>query len=79
MQSSGKNFLLCRGAKHRNLKFSQLKRSFESDGSLHFTYNENRSKNRCGGFNQLNVENKVVHQYQDLPYVFASLVYQQGS
>ena len=56
-----KNFLLRGGAEHRNLKFSQLNRSFEADGSLHFTYTENSSKNRCGGFNQLNVENKVVH------------------
>ena len=61
-----KNFLLRGGAEHCNFKFSQLNRSFEADGSLHFTYTENSSKNRCGGFNQLNVENKVVHQYQDL-------------
>lgn len=60
---SGKNFLLCGGAEHRNLKFSQLNRSFQTDGSLH---TENISKNRGGGFNQLNVENKVVNQYQDL-------------
>jgi len=63
---NGKNFLLRGGAEHRSLKFSQLTRSFNADGSLHFTYTENSSKNRCGGFNQLNVKNKVVHQYQDL-------------
>ena len=56
-------FLLCGGAEHRNLKFSQLNRSFQTDGSLH---TENISKNRGGGFNQLNVENKVINQYQDL-------------
>ena len=45
--------LLCGGAEHRNLKFSQLNRSFETDGSLH---TKNISKNRRGRFNQLNVE-----------------------
>ena len=54
------------GAEHRELKFSQLTRDFTSDGLLRFTYTENRSKNRCGGFNQLDIENKVVEQFQDL-------------
>ena len=45
------------------LKFSQLTRDFISDGLLRFTYTENRSKNRCGGFNQLDIENKVVEQF----------------
>ena len=63
---NGKNFLLRGGAEHRNLKFSQVTRSIDDDGSLCFTYTENSSTNRSGGFNQLNVENKVVHQYQDL-------------
>ena len=31
-----------------------------------FTYTENSSKNWSGGFNQLNVDNKIVRQYQDL-------------
>ena len=54
------------GAEHRELKFSQLTRDFTSDGLLHFTYTEKCSKNRCGGFNQLDIENKVVEQFQDL-------------
>ena len=58
--------MLRRGAEHRELKFSQLTRDFSSDGLLRFTYTENRSKNRCGGFNQLDIENKVVKQFQDL-------------
>ena len=58
--------MLRRGAEHRELKFSQLTRDFTSDGLLHFTYTENCSKNRCGGFNQLDIENKVVEQFQDL-------------
>ena len=63
---NGKNFLLRGGAEHCNLKFSQVTRSIDDDGSLCITYTENSSKNRSGGFNQLNVENKVFHQYQDL-------------
>ena len=58
--------MLCRRAEHRELKLSQLTNDFTSDGLLHFTYTKNRSKNRCGGFNQLNIENKVVEQFQDL-------------
>ena len=54
------------GAEHHELKFSQLTRDFTSDGLLRFTYTENHSKNRCGGFNQLDIENKVVEQFQDL-------------
>ena len=58
--------LLRRGAEHRELKFSQLTRDFTSDGLLCFTYTENCSNNRCGGFSQLDTENKVVEQFQDL-------------
>ena len=54
------------GAEHRNLKISQFQRNFSPQGAVRYTYTENASKNRSGGFNQLNVENKVVHQYQDL-------------
>ena len=53
-------------AEHRELKFSQFTRDFTSDGLLRFTYIENCSKNRCGGFNQLDIKNKVVEQFQDL-------------
>ena len=52
--------MLRRGAEHRELKFSQLTRDFTNDGLLRFTYTENHSKNRCRGFNQLDIENKVV-------------------
>lgn len=31
-----------------------------------YTYTENCSKDHAGGFNQLSVPNKVVHQYQDV-------------
>ena len=58
--------MLHRGAEHHELKFLQLTRDFTSDGLLRFTYTENRSKNRCGGFNQIDIENKVVEQFQDL-------------
>ena len=53
-------------AEHHELKFSQLTRDFTIDGLLRFTYTENRSKNRCRGFNQLDIENKVIEQFQDL-------------
>ena len=63
---NGKNFMLRGGAEHCELKFSQLTRDFTSDGLLCFTYTENHFKNRCRGFNQLDIENKVVEQFQDL-------------
>ena len=58
--------MFCGGAEHRELKFSQLTRDFTSDGLIRFTYTENHSNNRCGGFNKLDIENKVVEQFQDL-------------
>ena len=61
-----KNFVLRGGAEHRCLKLSQLVRNVSPEGKLRYTYTENCSKNRAGGFNQLKVPNKVVHQYQDL-------------
>ena len=63
---NGKNFMLRGGAEHRNLKLSQLQKNVSPAGAVRYTYTENASKNRSGGFNQLNVENKIVHQYQDL-------------
>ena len=53
------------GAEHRNLKLSQLQKNVSPTGAVRYTYTENAPKNRSGGFNQLNVENKIVHQYQD--------------
>ena len=58
--------MLRRGAEHCNLKISQLQKNVSPQGAVKYTYTENALKNRSGGFNQLNVENKVVHQYQDL-------------
>ena len=62
---NGKNFALRGGMEHRSLKLSQIKRNISPEGKICYTYTENCSKNRAGGFNQLNVPNKVVHQYQD--------------
>ena len=63
---NGKIFALCSGAEHQLLKLSQISRNILPKGKLHYTYPENCSKNRAGGFNQLSVPNKVVHQYQDV-------------
>ena len=62
---NGKNFALRGGMEHRSLKLSQVKRNISPQGKIRYTYTENCSKNRAGGFNQLNVPNIVVHQYQD--------------
>ena len=61
-----KNFALRGGAEHRCLKLSQISRNLSPEGKVRYTYTENCSKNRAGGFNQLSVPNKVVHQYQDV-------------
>ena len=63
---NGKNFALRGGIEHRCLKLSQIVRNTSPEGKICYTYTENCSKNRAGGFNQLNVPNKVVHQYQNL-------------
>jgi hypothetical protein len=63
---NGKNFVLRGGVEHRSLKLSQIKRNISQDGKVFYTYTEHVSKNRSGGYNQLNVPNKVVHQYQDV-------------
>ena len=62
---NGKNFALHGGTEHRSLKLSQIKRNISPEGKERYTCTENCSKNRAGGFNQLNVPNKVVHQYKD--------------
>ena len=62
---NGKNFALRGGNEHRCLKISQTVRNISFEGKVRYTYTENCSKNRAGGFNQLSVPNKVVHQYQD--------------
>ena len=62
--SNGKNFILRGGEEHRYLRISQIQ-NISPDGKVHYTYTENTSKNRSGGFNQLDVPCKVVHQYED--------------
>ena len=63
--SNGKNSILHGGEEHRHLKISQLQKNISPDGKVRYTYTENSSKNRSGGFNQLDVPHKVVHQYED--------------
>ena len=63
---NGKNFALRSGAEHRCLKLTQIYRNVSPEGKVRYMYTENCSKNRAGGFNQLSVTNKVVHQYQDV-------------
>ena len=63
---NGKNFCLRGGAEQRGLKLSQLKReTVEVSGKnvSSYVYTEFGSKNRQGGFNSLNSDNKVVRQY----------------
>ena len=62
---NGKNFTLHGGNKHHCLKIPQTVLSISPEGKVRYTYTENYSKNRAGGFNQLSVPNKVVHQYQN--------------
>ena len=54
---NGKNFILCRGQEHRDLKDSQLVRLRNPD---QYIYTENVSKNRAGGIAQLHLEHKQV-------------------
>ena len=62
---NGKTFALHGGNEHRCLKISQIVCNIPPEGKVRYTYMENCSKNRAGGFNQLSVPNEVVHQYQD--------------
>ena len=57
--SNGKNFILRGGEEHRRLKISPLQRNISPDGKVRYTYTENSSKNRSGGFNQLDVPQKL--------------------
>ena len=65
---NGKNFCLRGGAEQRNLKISQLYRQtriIEGKSVGFYEYHEFGSKNRQGGFNNLNIENKVVRQFEN--------------
>ena len=67
---NGKNFCLRGGKEQRGLKFSQLKREHRNvDGMerICYVYSGFGSKNRQGGFNSLNLDNKVVYQYESTP------------
>ena len=64
---NGKNFCLRGGQEQRNLRLSQLKRDTSLiDGIVvsSYVYQEFGSKNRQGGFGSLNLQNKIVRQYQ---------------
>ena len=65
---NGKNFCLRGGAEQRNFKISQLHQQtciVEGKSVGVYEYHEFGSKNRQGGFNSLNVENKVVRQFEN--------------
>ena len=64
---NGKNFCLRGGEEQRGLKFSQLKRGIATvngEAKVYYEYTEHGSKNRTGGLKQLQMENKVVRQYE---------------
>ena len=54
---NGKNLCLRGGKEHRSLKISQFVRYEDPD---RYIYTENGSKNRSGGLNQMDVENKSI-------------------
>ena len=65
---NGKKICLRGGAEQRNLKISQLYRQMriiEGKSVGFYEYHEFGSKNRQGGFNNLNIENKVVRQFKN--------------
>lgn len=65
---NGKNFCLRGGAEQRGLKISQFHREIvQVDGRnvCSYVYYEFGSKNRQGGFNSLNSDNKSVRQYEN--------------
>ena len=67
---NGKNFCLRGGNEQRRLKFLQLQkesRIVDSVELMCYVYTENGSKNRQGGFNSLNEENKIVYQFESTP------------
>ena len=64
-----KNYCLQGGAEQRNLKLSQFQREVtivEDQEVSCYIYTEFGSKNRQEGFTNLNLENKVVRQFQNL-------------
>ena len=64
---NGKNFCLRRGEEQRGLKLSQLKSGIATvngEAKVYYEYTEHGSKNRTGGLKQLQMENKVVRQYE---------------
>ena len=66
---NGKKFCLRGGDEHRNLKLSQLQREevmVQQKSVVRYTYTEHGSKNRSGGMRQFHLNNKIVHQYQNL-------------
>ena len=66
---NGKHFCLRGGQEQRQLKLSQFVRETTMvDGKRLgcYTYTEFGSKNHQGGFNSLNVKNKVVKQYENI-------------
>ena len=55
------------GAKHREIKISQLQREvvkLRGKSVDRYMYTEHESRNRAGGLKQIKQENKVVHQYE---------------
>ena len=65
---NGKNFCLWGGAEQHNLKLSQFQREVtivEGQEVSGYIYTEFGSKSRQGGFTNLNLENKVVRQFQN--------------
>ena len=66
---NGKNFCLRGGEEHRNLKLSQFQREevmVEQKSLIRYTYTEHGSKNHSGGMRDFHLNNKIVHQYQNL-------------
>ena len=62
-----KNFCLRGGQEQRNLRLSQWKRDTSLIDGIEvnsYVYQEFGSKNRQGGFGSLNLQNKIVRQYQ---------------
>lgn len=63
---NGKLFALRSGVEHWCLKLAQISQNVSPVGKLRYMYTENCPKNCAGGFNQVSIPNKVVHQYQDV-------------
>ena len=66
---NGKNFCLRGGAEQHNLKLSQFQREItvvDGQEDSCYIYREFGSKTGKGAFNSLHLENKIVHQYQNL-------------